>query len=83
MTIPLKQFSIKPYKLYNTIQNYEWGTKNESAFIPHFIGEEVEPNKPYAELWIGAHPKAPSKIEIGGARIPLNKVIEDHPEECL
>ena len=83
MTIPLKQFSIKPYKLYNTIQNYEWGTKNESAFIPHFIGEEVEPNKPYAELWIGAHPKAPSKIEIGGARIPFNKVIEDHPEECL
>jgi mannose-6-phosphate isomerase len=83
MTVPLKQFSIKPYKLYNTIQNYEWGTENESAFIPRFIGAEVEPNKPYAELWIGAHPKAPSKIEIDGVRIPLNKVVEDYPIECL
>jgi mannose-6-phosphate isomerase len=79
----VQQFSIKPYTLYNTIQNYEWGTKNESAFIPHFIGAEVEPDKPYAELWIGAHPKAPSKIEIGGSRIPLNKVIEEYPVECL
>ena len=42
-----------------------------------------EPNKPYAELWIGAHPKAPSEIEIDGTRIPLNKVIEDYPTECL
>jgi mannose-6-phosphate isomerase len=83
MTIPLKQFSIKPYKLYNTIQNYEWGTKNESAFIPRLIGAEVEPNIPYAELWIGAHPKAPSKIEIGGVKVPLNKIIEDYPIECL
>jgi len=83
MTIPLKQFSIKPYKLYNTIQNYEWGTMNESAFIPRFIGAEVEPNIPYAELWIGAHPKAPSKIEIGGVKVPLNKIIEDYPIECL
>jgi mannose-6-phosphate isomerase len=81
--VPLKQFPIKPYKLYNTIQNYAWGTKNESAFIPRFIGVKVEPNKPYAELWIGAHPKAPSEIEIGGTRIPLNKVIEDHATECL
>ena len=83
MTIPLKQFSLKPYKLYNTIQNYEWGTKNESAFIPRFIGMEVELNKPYAELWIGAHPKTPSKIEIDGTKIPLNKIIATYPGECL
>ena len=75
----LKKFSLKPYTLYNRIQNYDWGTKNESAFIPHLIGAEIEPDKPYAELWIGAHPKAPSEIEISGERIPLNKVIEEYP----
>jgi len=79
----LKKFSLKPYTLYNRIQNYDWGTKNESAFIPHLIGAEIEPDKPYAELWIGAHPKAPSEIEISGERIPLNKVIEEYPMECL
>jgi mannose-6-phosphate isomerase len=79
----LKQFSLRPYTLYNRIQNYDWGTKNESAFIPHLIGAEIEPDRPYAELWIGAHPKAPSEIEISGERIPLNKVIEEYPIECL
>ena len=79
----MKQFSSKPYKLYNTIKNYEWGTRNESAYIPRFLGIQAEPDTPYAELWIGAHPKAPSEIEIEGSRIPLNHVIEHYPLECL
>ena len=79
----MKQFSPKPYKLYNAIKYYEWGTRNEAAFIPHFLGIKAEPNVPYAELWIGAHPKASSEIEIDQVRIPLNKVIEDYPAECL
>jgi mannose-6-phosphate isomerase len=79
----LKQFTPQPYKLYNKIKNYEWGTKNEAAFIPHLLGTPVEPNTRYAELWIGAHPKAPSEIEIDGTKYPLDKVIEEHPEECL
>jgi len=79
----LKQFLSRPYKLYNKIKNYEWGTKNEAAFIPHLLGMPAEPNTPYAELWIGAHPKAPSEIEIDGTKYPLDKVIEEHPAECL
>jgi mannose-6-phosphate isomerase len=79
----LKQFSPKPYKLYNKIKNYEWGTRNEAAFIPHLLGAQAEPNTPYAELWIGAHPKAPSEIEIDRVRVSLNKVIEEYPAECL
>jgi len=79
----MRTFEAKPYKLYNKIQNYDWGTKNENAFIPNFIGIKPEPDLPYAELWIGAHPKASSEIEIGGEKIPLNKIIEQHQIECL
>ena len=73
----------RPYKLKNKIQNYEWGTKNNKAFIPGFLGIPAEPDVPYAELWIGAHPKAPSEIEIDGILYPLNKVIEQFPVERL
>ena len=76
-------FVAKPYELFNKIQNYDWGTKNENAFIPNFIGIKAVPDLPYAELWIGAHPKASSEIEIEGEKIPLNKIIEQYQIECL
>jgi mannose-6-phosphate isomerase len=79
----LNQFFPQPYKLYNTIQNYEWGTKNEAAFIPRFLGIQPKLDTPYAELWIGAHPKAPSEIEIDGVKISLNIVVAKYPLECL
>jgi len=79
----LKAFTPKPYKLSNKIQNYEWGTKNEDAFIPKFIGIKAELNIPYAELWIGAHPKSPSELEIDSECFPLDRIIESHCNEVL
>jgi mannose-6-phosphate isomerase len=73
----------QPYKLFNKIQNYEWGTINENAFIPKLLQFEAVKDLPYAELWIGAHPKAPSEIEVSGRRIPLNEVVNNYPIECL
>ncbi|MGD1007071.1 MAG: mannose-6-phosphate isomerase, class I [Ignavibacteriaceae bacterium] len=73
----------KPYKLLNKIQYYEWGSKNENAFIPNLLGIPAVSDLPYAELWIGAHPKAPSEIEIDGKSYPLDKVIEQFPVEIL
>ena len=73
----------QPYKLFNKIQHYDWGTKNNEAFIPKFLGNEPELNIPYAELWIGAHPKASSEIEIKGKKISLNKLIEQNPIDWL
>lgn len=52
----------KPYLLKNEIMNYAWGGRNENAFIPKLLGMSVEVDTPYAELWMGAHPKAPSVI---------------------
>ena len=79
----MESISCRPYKLYNIIKNYEWGTKNENAFIPQFLGIHAEIDTPYAELWIGAHPNASSEIEIEGMRVPLNRVIKEYPLQCL
>ena len=76
-------FEPKPYLLKNKIQHYAWGTVGKNAFIPKFINEKIEPNTPYAELWIGAHPSAPSEVEIDDVNIPLNKLIEQYPKQIL
>ena len=73
----------KVYKLYNQIQYYDWGTKNAEAYIPKFIGIEPIRDETYAELWIGAHPKAPSEIIIDSKKYKLNDVIEKFSNEIL
>lgn len=79
----MASFQPKPYRLANTVQHYEWGTRNQNAFIPHFLGRKPEPDTPYAELWIGAHPKCPSEIWVDGKSTPLNQVISTFPEDIL
>ncbi|MBU1100808.1 MAG: mannose-6-phosphate isomerase, class I [Bacteroidetes bacterium] len=79
----MKELLTKPIKLYNTIQHYEWGTINEEAFITDLLGIMPEKDKPYAELWIGAHQKSPSLFEYNGRLIDLNFLIDEFPEEIL
>ncbi|HEY5980028.1 MAG TPA: mannose-6-phosphate isomerase, class I [Microlunatus sp.] len=44
--------------LTGSVQHYAWGS---TTAIPAFLG--VEPDgRPQAELWLGAHPSAPSRI---------------------
>ena len=73
----------RPFKLISKIQYYDWGTKNAAAFIPSFLGIPAEKDRPYAELWIGAHPTAPSEILLNGQPVPLDKAIESAPREIL
>lgn len=72
----------RPYKLINHIQNYEWGTRGKEAFIPKLLGFEGE-EKPYAELWIGGHPKLSSEILVDGKIYNLKDVVEKFPNEIL
>jgi len=74
MSLKLKA---KPYLLKNKIQNYEWGARSESAYIPQLLKLEIKEDVPYAELWIGSHAKAPSKIEIDDEQIALDRLIEN------
>jgi mannose-6-phosphate isomerase len=62
-------------RLDNTVRPYAWGSPTA---IPHLLG--VEPTgEPQAEMWMGAHPGAPSRT----ARGTLVEVIEADPEREL
>lgn len=73
----------QPFLLHNTIQRYEWGTRNTDAFLPPFTGVGAEPDVPYAELWIGAHPKASSFLILDGEAVALTTFVNDNPIEVL
>lgn len=75
-TIHMKQF----LKMKNSIQTYPWGSHQAIGAI---LGKPVPTVEPQAELWMGAHPKAPSEVFWQGDWHPLPKVLEDHAEEIL
>jgi mannose-6-phosphate isomerase len=65
------------WQLQNTVRHYPWGSR---TVIPELLGEPSPADKPYAELWMGAHPDAPSVLSNGA---PLDKAIEEQPERLL
>ena len=69
---------ISPLK--NTIQEYAWGSTHA---IPNLLGKTNPDNRPQAELWMGAHPKAPSLAYQDGQWVALQKLIEQDPENFL
>jgi mannose-6-phosphate isomerase len=65
--------------LKNTVQDYAWGSLTA---IPELLGQPVT-GSPQAELWMGAHPKAPSQVYHDGKWESLLQVIEAYPEDVL
>lgn len=68
------------------VQHYDWGT---TAEIPRLLGAESD-GRPWAEYWLGAHPKAPSVLaddcDINGADRadggqPLDRWLAEHPDQ--
>jgi mannose-6-phosphate isomerase len=66
--------------LFNRIQEYAWGSHRD---IARLLGQPVPSPVPQAELWMGAHPKAPSEVSLCGERVFLSDVIERDPEGVL
>ncbi|MEZ0494397.1 mannose-6-phosphate isomerase, class I [Kineococcus sp. TBRC 1896] len=62
-------------RLTNTVQPYAWGS---TTAIPRLLGREPD-GRPQAELWIGAHPGAPSLAD----GVPLDERIAQSPERFL
>ncbi|MFJ8162881.1 mannose-6-phosphate isomerase, class I [Streptomyces sp. NPDC096136] len=63
-------------RLTNTIRPYAWGS---TTAIPALLG--VEPTgEPQAEMWMGAHPGAPSRLDRGAGETTLSAVIAADPE---
>ncbi len=68
------------YPLKNPVQHYAWGSKTA---IQELLGQPFPSDTPAAELWLGAHPKAPSEVQIANEHIPLDRFIEANPVGIL
>ena len=64
----------------NTVQEYAWGSYTA---IPELLGNVSPAKVPQAELWMGAHPKAPSMVKCGGDWKSLLELIEKNPQDIL
>lgn len=63
-------------RLANTVRPYAWGS---ATAIPELLGTEPT-GEPQAELWMGAHPGAPSRVDRGEGPVALSDVIAADPE---
>jgi mannose-6-phosphate isomerase len=66
--------------LKNSIQEYAWGSYTA---IPELLGNDSPANTPQAELWMGAHPKAPSKVKCNGKWRSLLELIDKNSQDIL
>jgi mannose-6-phosphate isomerase len=66
--------------LENPIQNYAWGSRTA---IAELLGRQAPSPLPEAELWIGAHPKAPSRVVAPEGLFTLDRAIQDDPVRLL
>ncbi|MFJ8659655.1 mannose-6-phosphate isomerase, class I [Streptomyces sp. NPDC093795] len=62
--------------LRNTVQPYDWGSR---TLLPDLMGAQPT-GAPQAELWMGAHPAAPSRVSRGEVVMPLDRVVAEDPE---
>jgi mannose-6-phosphate isomerase len=62
------------------VQPYAWGSREAIAQLQ---GRPVPSPGPEAELWMGAHPSAPSGVERSGHRATLDSVIAADPPREL
>ena len=67
------------YHMINSIQRYSWGSLSA---ISNLLGVEP-PGEPEAELWMGAHPRGPSRIETDSGSKSLFDAIDESPIRFL
>ncbi len=72
--------SLPVFVLDNPIQNYAWGSR---IAIADLLGRPAPSALPEAELWIGAHPKAPSRVVAPEGLGTLDRAIQDDPVGIL
>lgn len=63
------------FKLENQVQHYPWGSP---TWIPDLLGVPNPHAEPWAELWMGIHPNAPSAVRNveSGTRFLLGDLIQ-------
>ncbi len=68
------------FLLKGEIQHYAWGG---SDYLPELLDVSNPDQKPFAELWMGAHKKAPSSLVLDNQSISLEEVIAQNPIQVL
>ncbi len=66
--------------LKNTVQEYAWGS---CTAIAELMGQPSPADRPQAEIWMGAHPKAPSFVATDNGWESLADLIQAHPMDIL
>ncbi|TFK37411.1 mannose-6-phosphate isomerase [Crucibulum laeve] len=72
------------FKIAPTTQQYDWGRTGKSSKVAQFAsaskypGFVVDEVAPYAELWMGTHPKSPSTVL--SSSNALSEHLASHPE---
>ncbi|KEQ18625.1 mannose-6-phosphate isomerase, class I [Endozoicomonas numazuensis] len=64
------------FRLVNPVQHYDWGSQKAMSEL---FGIANESGQPMAELWMGAHPKAPSMI-MTDDQVALNALVDGQEE---
>jgi mannose-6-phosphate isomerase len=64
------------YRLQNPVRHYAWGS---GFHIPRLLGQD-QGEKPWAEMWLGAHPGDPSVLDDGRR---LDDAVSADPEGML
>lgn len=64
----------------NPMQDYAWGGYQE---LEQLFGIPNPENRPQAEIWMGAHPKASSTVELNTQSLSLHEFIAQDPDSIL
>ncbi len=67
-------------QMKNPVMNYAWGSHRA---IAELLAEPSPSEQAQAELWMGAHPKAPSIVTHDGQPIALDRLIAQDPQGWL
>jgi mannose-6-phosphate isomerase len=68
------------YRLENPVQRYAWGSADGISSV---LGIPNPGGGPLAEIWMGAHPSAPSTTIVDGTKVGLDELVRRDPAAAL
>jgi mannose-6-phosphate isomerase len=66
--------------LHGTVQHYDWGGYD---FIPQWLQVANPEKQPWAEYWLGSHPRGESRLQLDGHEVLLKDWLAEAPEHRL
>lgn len=68
------------FEMIDPVQHYSWGS---DSVLAQMQGRPAPSAQPEAELWIGAHPSAPSQLVLETGPQPLDELLLSDPERFV